>query len=312
MTLIGIHVTPDYAEIVTDSLAYTSHARRLGRSSKVQLLPQLEAAVVTQGDLRFGADAKTLLMTEGIHLATVDDVLATMPETFQRGWSLLELDQTRSPLTPSIVFVVGYSPTHGRFGAWQLASEHAFAPLELEGVFLHPSPVRYRPSHLELDRALRFQHIDQAEADTWASSPAVPAPEDGEAWMRLAVIARQERALDLNPHLKVLVGGRVFQTYLSRSGAAVTPLFEFNDSGEEFQRMVAGTLHPQGQAGPCPCGSNQRLIDCHLVPLLDEPCPCGTGETPLRACCAVLDLTDCSSPTDTPVGVRIHSEIGLR
>ena len=33
------------------------------------------------------------------------------------------------------------------------------------------------------------------------------------------------------------------------------------DEPDEFRQMVAGTVHPFAQEGPCPCGTGRRFLD---------------------------------------------------
>lgn len=298
MTLIAIKAHDDHAEFITDTLSWTPGMRHLGRCTKYALLSHLDGAILTQGDTQFGADAKTAAMLAGNQASSLDDLRAGLTRALRRLWA----PHAQQPaVEPSLVLVVGYSAARERFTLTQYASDDDFAAVDLDGLFVHPSPVGIRPSAVELDRAIAHAGLSAEDAATWQARPEGPAPTSLEEWARLAVVARQERALDLNPRLKVPVAGTVFHTRLERSAAFTQAIYEFDDTGEELQRLVAGTLHPLGQLGACPCGSGQRLLDCCLVKDFDEPCDCGSG-TALSECCAL------PAQRTTPVGC----EAGLR
>jgi uncharacterized protein YchJ len=52
---------------------------------------------------------------------------------------------------------------------------------------------------------------------------------------------------------------------VERDKQTVTRVHRFDDNGEEFARMVAGSMHPVALAAPCACGSGKAGRDCCSV-----------------------------------------------
>jgi uncharacterized protein YchJ len=74
-----------------------------------------------------------------------------------------------------------------------------------------------------------------------------------------------------------------------RGEATNRRVYTFDDSGPEFACMMAGSLHPISQAGPCECNSGRRFVDCCLAAIHAEPCPCQSGQTFARCCSITAD-----------------------
>ncbi|MDP9430532.1 MAG: SEC-C metal-binding domain-containing protein [Actinomycetota bacterium] len=91
---------------------------------------------------------------------------------------------------------------------------------------------------------------------------------------------------DLYSGFKTYVGGDVIHTTLRRGESSSRRVHRFNDSGPEFARMMAGSLHPVSQAAACDCGSGRSFVDCCLAQIADEPCPCQSGAR-FAACCSI-------------------------
>lgn len=289
MTMIGIAVRGDHAEILTDSGRYTRHMQRLGTASKVRHFTHLDTALVVQGDATFGAVAAAWIDSGGF--GTFDELLDAAPDALSFAWG-------QSTGTEPIAFLVGYSDAAGEFRGYALPAEHGFTPEPFE-FFLIPMPWTARPTDLELSRFKTFlaeNHPDRDDtAETlamWTGKQPLAVPADPADWVDLAKRVRKERALI--DYGRVSVSGKVHLARLGRGTYRTRVVHEYNDSGAEFQALVTGTLHPQSQLGPCPCGSGARYIDCHLAPWLDKPCDCGSGKN-LRECCAVAGS---SAPVD--------------
>lgn len=307
MTLIAFTTGPNQAEIITDTWTYEGTGRTLGHGSKVHPIPHLDMVVMSQGDARFGHLAKfamTVLLS-----ATFDELVTHARPTLLSAWDAcfeeVKADNadhaTAFALPPSAVFLVGYSHERARFRAVGYSTHNAFIPFDIEGLHVMPAPFTVRPSDVEL---ARFRaEVNKAPRSNDAANLAhleslprtLPAPETAEEWVALAMQARQDRSVSVavNTRLKVFVGGDLHLTRLERGLVSTTRLLSFNDRGEELAAIMAGTLHPFGQAGPCTCGSGARYVDCCLAEIAGEPCLCGSTR-PLAECCML-------SPAEAPV-----------
>lgn len=285
MTLIAIAPRTDGADIVTDTGAYLGGGSEFSHSSKVLPLSHLEATVLTQGSTYFGDLARTQLTLASRGVPDLDALTDFAPELLRDVWQMTHQHTAPGEPAESAAFLVGYSAAREGFAAFVLSSEDDFEASEIRGLFVHPSPLSVRPSDLELTRLVAHAHPADVATLRGRKEPDAPTTTDG--WVRLAQACREERAM-ITPAsgLKVFVMGRVFHTTMSRGRVATDLVHTFDDSGEEFQAMVAGTMHPQGQLGPCPCGSGDRYLDCCLPGQLDEDCLCGSSKS-LRDCCWV-------------------------
>lgn len=289
MTLIAIAAAEDRASILTDTWSYTRSGRDLGRASKVLPVPHLEMVTVTQGDCSFGRLWSSIVPQMAQDVADFDGFLAAGVSQVLRDAYAFAGGEAR--VGEVAVFVVGWSPTASRFRAVGYSSYDGFAEFELQGLFVHPSPLSLRPHDLELARfdadVAKAPRPGDAENRAVLTSLPTPtrAPASPEEWAQLALEARQRSYLAVSTRLKVFVGGSAMLTELERGFVGTAKLFDFDDSAEEMARIMNGTLHPIGQAGPCPCGSGERYRDCCIAKALDETCYCGSGET-LGACCA--------------------------
>jgi hypothetical protein len=249
MTMIAFTVRPDGASIITDTLSYLQNGRSLGTVGKVHPMPHLDAVVITQGGSEFGRLWKFYVDRNEL---AFDDLGPVAAEVLPLLWADHE-DQYGAT-----VFHVGYSPQAGRFKAYAHSSKRGFVPEDVtDEMVAMPLPLSDPPGHRP-----------ESEAD----------------WTDLAVQIRRERAL-APIGLKVFVGGDVFLTSLERGSITQRKIHTFDDSGDEFRLMVAGTAHPLGQLGDCTCGSGQMMALCHQYKP-NEPCACMSGQ-PFRACCSV-------------------------
>ncbi|MCF6507372.1 SEC-C domain-containing protein [Blastococcus sp. MG754426] len=300
MTLIAFAAHADRAEIITDTLTYTHTATRMGHTSKLLPLPHLDAAIVAQGSTGFERRWHMQALYLAQHAADFDEFAREAPAHLAHVWSELGIDLDAeniahgrsATVTPSVVFLVGYSPQRQRFVAYGFASDHGFAPTKLDGLYAMPSPLDRRPGDLELHRlrghlpAVLGDQADRAVA-ALGRLPIQPAPRRPEEWVDLAKAVRRDRAMaDLYSGLKTYVGGDVMLTALRRGESTTRRIHTFNDSGSDFARMMAGSLHPMSQASACECDSGRRFVDCCLAAIADEPCPCQSGKV-FAACCSI-------------------------
>ncbi len=299
MTLIAFHAQQHRADIVTDTRTYAHCARRLHRTSKVMTLPHLDAAVICQGSTGFASHWNTQARHLAAQTPTFDHLLEATESATIRTWNDLvddvdaanEAFGAEGAIAPSVAFLVGL--TSRGFQAWQFASDNEFTPVQLTGLHVMPTPLDRRPSDLEAGRLLTHFHAafgDAAPIRHLMRQPAPAPPQTRAGWVDLALAVRRDRALcDLSSGFKTYVGGDVRHTILTPGAVSDARIHAFDDTGAEFEQMVAGSYHPIAQAAPCQCGSGTAYVDCCLAPLADQPCSCGSGQV-FADCCRV-DVT---------------------
>jgi hypothetical protein len=303
MTLVAFNATAESADLITDTWSYALSAQTLGHVSKVMAIPHLDTVVTTQGDGEAGIAWKLGIQRLAEDVPGFDELVTAAPKALHLLWTGRQVaTNTRNrstpgatySLTPSVAFIIGYSASQERFRAVGFASDTDFEPFEVEGLHVMPSPFSMRPSDLELNRFVDAvsQDTRPGDAENLAVLRALPprpaAPTTPLEWAALAMQARQDRSIDatVSTRLKVLVGGELWHTNVQRGAIFQARTLTFNDSGDELAAIMAGTLHPLGQQGPCPCWSGQRYMDCCLAKIADDPCLCGSRQA-LKACCSV-------------------------
>ena len=304
MTLIAIHADVDGAQIMTDTLSYTRTARRLRRASKVHALPHLDAAVMTHGDAELG---NYWAVHAGLRAGstTFDELTDAAPAALREMWRERTLIAEHRnavhggdrPVPRSIALAVGYSDRDALFRAWAWSSEDEFTPTALEGLWVIPSPLTFRPTDIEqarLEAVCQELSGDPRVAEALRLLPPAPVPQTDGQWRALAQAARYQRAVqpDLYSGLKMYVGGDVLLTRLARGEQSTLRLHTFPETGPDHEQMMAGSLHPVGQLGPCPCDGDKRFVDCCLAQIDDDPCPCGSASG--------VNFADCCRVTHTP------------
>jgi hypothetical protein len=291
MTLIAFSANKNRADILTDTWSYSAGGRRIGRDSKVHAISHLDAASATQGSCEFDALWNLGVSAMAMHVGSFDGFVQEAGPYLRAAWS----DVRERPRTPSVVFIIGYSPEESRFRAYQFASDSDFERQDLEAPFIIPAATDIRPSELELARlkGMRFaSESDKAEILTlfegWHQQPAFIAPTTVKGWVQLGKHARQSRAMaPVATGMKVFIAGSLFHAVLKRGQFTTSRVHTFNDSGAEFAQLVAGTLHPISQYGPCSfCDSGRPYVDCCLTSIATDPCLCGSDK-PFSACCSV-------------------------
>lgn len=286
MTLIAFATYPDRIEFVTDTASYTDRVTHMRACTKHLILPHLDAAVLAQGDQVFGDLAGSSALQVSSQVITFDELVESAPEWLTNLWEMRSEERANMP--DSMVVLLGYSLMLGRFVAYAFTSEDGFAQREIPGLFVTPSPWRLAPSEIELGRFRTYvAERDDGEQliEAWLSWDAGQPPKSVGEWVELACQVREQRAMQ--PFGHVIVAGRVLHTRLERGSVHTRRVHEFDDSGEEFLRLVAGTHHPQAQLSPCVCGSGKRALDCHLADELDDTCGCASGQR-FRECCMVV------------------------
>src|SRR5450759_491796 len=294
VTLIAFSASKNRADILTDTWSYSFAGRYIGSDSKVQSIPHLDMAHATQGSCEFGALWGVGAVALAMHVGSFDGFVQEAGPFLLEAWN----DTCERERTPSVVFIIGYSPEASCFRAYQFASDSDFERQDLEAPFIIPAPTDIRPSDLELARLKGSLLAGQSESDKaeiltvfedWHQRPGLVAPTTVKGWVRLGKHARESRALapSVTSGLKVFVAGSLYHAVLRRGEFTTSRVHTFNDAGAEFAQLVAGTLHPISQYGPCSyCDSGRPFVDCHLASFATQPCPCGSDK-PFEACCSV-------------------------
>lgn len=299
MTLIAFHTEADRADIITDTWWYTRTAREVETTSKVHLLPHLDAAFMTQGSTNFQKAWSAYAIDIGHKASSFDEFHRRTEETLPAVWKELNGYDGYSP-PPSTLFNVGWSRRDRRFNAYAYASGTGWRTMPVDGLYVMPSPLDVRPFDIELDRLEQhfMANFGDATPVTRLRQLDRPTPPDSvEEWVALAEKVRRHRSLaHLYSGFKTYIGGHVIHTRLEEGASTQRRIHAFNDTGEEFRQMMAYSLHREGQLGPCQCDSGRRLIDCCLPQIFAEPCPCASGET-FENCCLVDEHT-----TSAPAG----------
>jgi hypothetical protein len=302
MTLIAISASKNRADILTDTWSYSGGGRRIGSDSKVHSIPHLDMASATQGSCEFEALWNLGAIALAMHVGSFDGFVQEAGPYLRAAWG----DVRERPRTPSFVSIIGYSPEESRFRAYQFDSGSDFERQDLEAPFIIPAPTDMRPSELELARLKGSLLAGQSESDRaeiltlledWHQKPGLIAPTTVKGWVQLGKHARENRALaqSASSGMKVFVAGDLFHAVLKRGEFTTSRVHRFNDSGAEFAQLVAGTLHPISQYGPCTfCDSGRPYVDCHLASFATQPCPCASDK-PFQACCSVRAETAPSS-----------------
>lgn len=292
MTMIAFATYGDRAEFMTDTASYTANGSSFGRCTKHLTLPHLDAAVLTQGDALFGEDAKSGALQASAQVATFDELVKTAPAWLADLWQNRRTESAGRMDDHAVVFLIGWSDAEQSFTAHAFASEQDFTPLRVKNTWAMPCPWSNRPSGLERRRMLAFgESVGRGEAyravaEKWTQKPPLARPGSVEEWRALAVTIREQRALE--DFGTVYVAGKVIHTRLERGAVTTRVIHEFDDSGEEFARLIAWSHHPQAQMAVCHCGSGLTYRDCHLAEWYADgrTCACGSGN-PFDGCCRV-------------------------
>jgi hypothetical protein len=291
MTLIGIATYGNSAEFITDTLSYSANLHSLGHTTKSQVLTHIDTAVLTQGSSAFAHLATAGMAAVAAESPTFDSLVAEASEALRVMWaSRADGDWGRYGAT---VFLIGYSPEVEAFRAFSFAHDRDdFAAERLDAPHIMPAPYSVAPSDMELRRLTNKRPESEGHAKlitalktVWPAKPGLAAPKNKTQWQELAKQCREQRALDPS-RARTLVGGNVHHTRLSRGKVSTHIIHTYDDSGDEFLRMIADSDHPQVQLAPCPCASRKTFRECCLIPFLSEDCRCDSGET-FEECCAV-------------------------
>jgi hypothetical protein len=252
MTLVAIRVETDHAEILTDTLC--GGEAHIGVSSKVTVLPHIDAAVCVRGRAELAGMWLEILHGHPAAVTTFDD-LDPLAETLLPGiW-----DTVRDKDGLGRVIHVGWSAARGRMVAMEYCSENEFAGRDLTdlGFICHPDP-----SPLLI--------------------PNVPVSDDD--WTALGeLLYTRVSTLPALSGRQCPIGGDLILTRLDRGASSsrrIHTLVEVDGMADDWRIRDAmiGSVHWLGQLGPCICGSGQPwVVCCSAMWAPDDVCPCGLG-----------------------------------
>lgn len=288
MTLIGYTLNEDHAVIVTDSGSYTGGNGVLEQTTKVLPLVHIDTVITFTGDGSLGRRAQAFALEAGRHCRSIDVLVGLMEPWFEEATK-----SHPAEAEPVCVYLIGWSEIYEEFVAYALHTAiDGGQLLDLADAGITPAPNHVRPGPDEdstLDYLISTGTQSQEDVAAYRAQPALTAPTTDDEWRELVWSAYRDRAqVRTDTGRKVGVHGKVVRTRLERGRVETVVIDELPTSGPDFDLFVAGTLHPRGQALPCPCGSSTAFRDCCLVPHLAELCSCGSGATHAE-CCVVND-----------------------
>lgn len=249
MTLLAVRVEQDYAEILTDTLAYTPVD--FFTMSKVDVMPHIDAAVVGRGPtdlMHWWGNWRDLFMEL---YGDLDELEALTPTALQQGWEdgVREKDHVMGLRNSAHIVQVGWSPSRERFVAYDHRQEDDFAPVEIAQFLTGPA---LEPTSTDL-------------------------PVSDEDWAGIGEAIYEQAGYTLGPHS--YMGGDLLLTRVERGALSVRKIHTLPADDWRFRQMMIGTLHPEGQIGPCPCGKDQPFTLCHMAAMPRTwPCSCPDGQ----------------------------------
>lgn len=298
MTLIAFACKGDSAEFIVDTACYLPNARTFRRTTKSVLLPHLNAAFLASGAGNFTFLARATVLAEAEDRDTFDDLLETAPQWLGRVWA--DVSTNGEPDMSCTSFLIGYSPRLGEFVAYEFDADTGFAPRRVMGAHVQPALWSIRPSPEEVAGTMKWLSKSEPEervrefCDRWLKAPEteIPTPTSLSEWVTIALAVREQRSLQ-GPFARIYVAGQLLHTYLGVGTSSTMKVWDFDDEGEEFAKMVSYSDHPVSQLGPCPvCDSGEPFVDCCMRQAFDKPCACGSDAT-LGECCAITEDTPC-------------------
>jgi uncharacterized protein YchJ len=251
VTLVAWHITDTYAEILTDTLAYSVGEAEFTQVSKVDLFPHIDLAIAGKGPHELGALWRCEVALQAVAAAGGIDQLRDLAElALPAMWQGLE--QTDGTRDTGWVWHVGWSRAQQRLVG------HEF--------------------EIDSEQGLRC-----TERSGFSSSPALAEPHDpprsDAEWIAFAEAVYAEHSVAFTVGGKTMIGGDLILTRLEHGRVSQRRIHTLPNDDWRFRRMVIGTVHRYGQLGPCVCGSAQPYILCCLTSAFSAEwlCPCDTG-----------------------------------
>lgn len=266
MTLLAYRLERDFVEVVSDTLAVADNAAYLFDSSKVQYIPHLDLALAGTG---LGYIAKYVALDVGdLASAPYDELVPKVQQIVQKvAAELADSNPDHAAASATILYAFGYSERRRRCMGSLFMGGGPSAPWEREwqavdALYDHPA---YRGD----GRGSSARIWPRALGSSFDIADA--APEGPLGWVELATRLRREM-IDTPPERRIVFGGDLIYTRLEQGGVTQRRIFRFDDTGEEFAQLLAGTANPLGaphrwpgvgRNDPCPCGSGEKYKRCH-------------------------------------------------
>lgn len=289
MTFVAISCQGNHAEILVDTAAYSANLRIIQETTKLHVLPHLDAAIASGGLAEFSAWARFAMESDArLSAATFDELVEKLPDVLPPIFRTYVADRGATKC-PAVLLVVGYSAAAGQFVAFELGSDDDFTPRPITGTFVHPTPWRLRPSHREYE--LLLQAYEELGAhpdivadirDNWLTMPAPDPKITPSKLVDLALQTREDRSMGGG----IPIHGRLMHTTLRQGRHTTRSVWTFPNEGPDFDRFIEGRDHPRAQAMDCWCGSGRNVLDCCRAGDLTKPCRCESGKT-FADCCLI-------------------------
>lgn len=253
MTLIAVRTGADFAEVLVDTLAYGPGDVEFVHTNKVRTFPHAAYVTTGKGSGSLSAFWGGTLDAHPRLGDNLDAVITSTPKELRALWDVLDDDQKTGRAATSWIYMVGWSDKHARFVAYEHNSDRDFEPVEVgrSSAFANPAP-----------------------------TTALPEPTSDADWFSFAEAVYEEHATTLDLRYKNMIGGALWLTRITRDLITQQRIGVLPEGDRRHRQMLIGTVHPIGQMGPCPCGSGQPYLVCHL-PTFDPDwlCPCESGKT---------------------------------
>src|SRR3546814_571695 len=124
MTMIAFATHEDHAEILADSMTYNRNGRHnSGRASKVSVFTNIDAAVMARGDQILTALWQYDLACTNNVLETFDHLVEHAAARLPAAWDARCNDIDGDEPMRTTVYLVGFSPSAGRFQAFGTCTE---------------------------------------------------------------------------------------------------------------------------------------------------------------------------------------------
>lgn len=135
----------------------------------------------------------------------------------------------------SVIYLFGFSGSKRRYVGYGLSGAApgrlAWKPID---VCMH--------GHVDFDRPPPTSKFFVSPNDGTLDGLAAPTTADG--WADLAQLVRHDQ-ITKPPDRRYPIAGTVIYTLMTEEGAVVqVPIRRFDDTGEEFRALMAGTAHP--------------------------------------------------------------------
>jgi hypothetical protein len=246
VTLVAARVEVDYAEVLTDTLAFGQF--EFMKCSKLDLEPHMDTAVTGRGPAELFHWWRWWRDSHFEHFDTLDALEALAPAALRTGWEETP-GRDRPGRDWGQVIHVGWSDREQRFVANDHQSVDGFRPTRLPDFFVAPALLEAVPA----------------------------APSSDQEWVALAQAAYDDagRVGDARSPF----GGDMILTRLEQGVLSQRTLCTMPTDDRRYRHMLVGTLHRVGQLGPCVCGKGKPYLLCHLAGAPPSwPCPCPTGQ----------------------------------